>query len=292
MKRLYPLRARLNYFLGALGLLALAASAVAMELPTQSLVPGGVALLRLANSGDKAPAVNVEGSPAMVLPDHGTWLAIVGIPLSATLGEHTVNVVDADGTAHELSYSVGPKQYAEQQLTVPPSKVDLSAKDLARYQTEQQRLHAALATFSMQLPKSLLLLPPASGIRTSSFGLRRVFNGESRAPHSGMDIAVPSGTPVQVAADGRVVDTGDYFFNGNSVLVDHGQGLVTMYCHLSLIGVKVGEHVHRGQQIGLSGATGRVTGPHLHFGVALNRAFVDPALFLPPEPAASPSSPP
>jgi murein DD-endopeptidase MepM/ murein hydrolase activator NlpD len=292
MNRLNRQRARAMACLGTLWLLALSTRAVAMELPPQSLVPGGIALLRLASSGDKPPAVNVEGSPVMVLPDHGAWLAVVGIPLSATLGEHAVNVRDADGTAHELTYRVGAKQYAEQQLTVPPSKVDLSAQDLARYQTEQQRLHAALATFSPQLPKSLLLLPPASGIRTSSFGLRRVFNGEARAPHSGMDIAVPSGTPVQVAADGRVVDTGDYFFNGNSVLVDHGQGLVTMYCHLSVIGVQIGEHVHRGQQIGLSGATGRVTGPHLHFGVALNRAFVDPALFLPPEPAVSPSSPP
>jgi murein DD-endopeptidase MepM/ murein hydrolase activator NlpD len=203
-----------------------------------------------------------------------------------------VNIRDADGTARDVSYSVGPKQYAEQQLTVPPSKVDLSAKDLARYQSEAQRLHAALATFSAQLPKSLLLLAPASGIRSSSFGSRRVFNGEGRNPHSGMDIAVPSGTPVLAAADGRVVDTGEYFFNGNSVLLEHGQGLVTMYCHLSQIGVMIGEHVHRGQQIGLSGATGRVTGPHLHFGVALNRAFVDPALFLTPEPAASPASPP
>jgi murein DD-endopeptidase MepM/ murein hydrolase activator NlpD len=287
-----PQRACLRAGLGTLWLLACATAVPAMELPPQSLVPGGVALLQLGSRGDKPPAVNVEGAPVMVLPDRGAWLAVIGIPLSAALGEHTANVRDADGTAHELTYTVGPKQYAEQRLTVAPSKVDLSAQDLARAQAEQQRLHAALATFSAQLPESLVLLPPAAGIRTSSFGLRRVFNGESRAPHSGMDIAVPSGTPVQVAAGGTVVDTGNYFFNGNSVLVDHGQGLVTMYCHLSVIGVMVGEHVHRGQQIGLSGATGRVTGPHLHFGVALNRAFVDPALFLPPEPAASPSSPP
>jgi murein DD-endopeptidase MepM/ murein hydrolase activator NlpD len=277
---------------GALWLLMLAAPAVALELPQQSVVPGGVALLQLGSSGDKPPAANADGAQVMVLNDRGVWLAVLGIPLSATLGEHTLNIRDADGTARELSYTVGPKQYAEQKLTVAPSQVDLSAKDLERVKGEQQKLHAALATFSMALPKSLVLLPPAAGIRTSSVGLRRVFNGEGRNPHSGMDIAVPSGTPVLAAAEGRVVDTGSYFFNGNSVLVEHGQGLVTMYCHLSQIGVKVGEHVHRGQQIALSGATGRVTGPHLHFGVALNRAFVDPALFLTPEPAASPSSPP
>jgi murein DD-endopeptidase MepM/ murein hydrolase activator NlpD len=276
----------------ALWLLMIAAPALALELPQQSLVPGGVALVQLGNSATSAPAASVEGSPAMVVREKGQWLAVVGIPLSAPLGLHILNVREPDGTARELSYSVASKQYEEQKLTVAPSKVDLSANDLARYQSEAQRLRAALATFSAQLPSSLMLLPPASGIRTSSFGLRRVFNGEGRNPHSGMDIAVPSGTAVLAAADGRVVDSGDYFFNGNSVLVEHGQGLVTMYCHLSQIGVTIGEQVHRGQQIGLSGATGRVTGPHLHFGVALNRAFVDPALFLPPVPVASPSSPP
>jgi murein DD-endopeptidase MepM/ murein hydrolase activator NlpD len=276
----------------ALCLSVLALPALGFDLPEQSLVPGGVALLPLESAGEKPPAADVDGAQVMVLRDRGQWLAVLGIPLSAALGEHTLNVRDADGTAHALSYIVGPKQYAEQKLTVAPSQVDLSAKDLKRVQAEQTKLHAALASFSMQLPKSLLLLAPASGVRTSSFGLRRVFNGEGRNPHSGMDIAVPSGTPVLAAAEGRVVDTGSYFFNGNSVLLEHGQGLVTMYCHLSQIGVKVGERVHRGEQIGLSGATGRVTGPHLHFGVALNRVFVDPALFLTPEPAASPSSPP
>jgi murein DD-endopeptidase MepM/ murein hydrolase activator NlpD len=278
--------------ISVLCLSVLAMPAVGFDLPEQSLVPGGVALLPLESAGEKPPAADVDGAQVMVLRDRGQWLAVLGIPLAAVLGEHTLNVRDVDGTAHGLSYTVGPKQYAEQKLTVAPSQVNLSAKDLARVQTEQKKLHAALATFSLRLPKSLLLLAPASGVRTSSFGLRRVFNGEGRNPHSGMDIAVPSGTAVLAAADGRVVDTGSYFFNGNSVLLEHGQGLVTMYCHLSQIGVKVGERVHRGQQIGLSGATGRVTGPHLHFGVALNRVFVDPALFLTPEPAASPSSPP
>jgi hypothetical protein len=275
-----------------LSMRAQAEAAQATTLPEQSLVPGGVALLHLDAAGSQPPEVSADEAPVMVLPDQRGWLAVVGIPLSASLGEHNVSVRSGEADAHEVSYVVGPKHYEEQQLTVAPSKVDLSAKDLARYQGEQKKLHAALATFSKSPPKSLVLLPPAAGIRTSSFGLRRVFNGEGRAPHSGMDIAVPSGTPVAAAADGRVVDTGNYFFNGNSVLIEHGEGLVTMYCHLSQIGVTVGQRVRRGQQIALSGATGRVTGPHLHFGVALNRAFVDPALFLPPDPAASASSPP
>jgi murein DD-endopeptidase MepM/ murein hydrolase activator NlpD len=255
-------------------------------LPALRAAPGGVVRVPLGPDSAPRPQAWLGETPVMVLQDAGQWIALVGIPLAQAPGAASLRV-QASGAQGEKGFEVARWRYREQQLKVAPSQVDLSAEDLARVTREQAEIRAAVAGADAAPPPSLRLAEPLAGPRSSSFGLRRVFNGQPRDPHSGMDIAVPTGTPVHSAAPGRVAATGNYFFNGNTVIVDHGGGLVSVYCHLSRIDAQVGQQLASGAAVGLSGATGRVTGPHLHFAVALNRAFVDPALFLPASHGAS-----
>ena len=244
-------------------------------------VPGGVITLDLGPSAERPQASLPSGVPVLVMGDPTGWRAVVGIPLSAVPGSAVLLVRrGSQPEPQRNAYAIGPMQYAEQRLTVAPGKVDLSKADLARYERERAHQAQVIATFSDTPPPELGLRQPVAGPRSSSFGLRRVFNGQARNPHSGMDIAAPSGTPVFAPRAGRVIDTGDYFFNGKTVWLDHGAGLLTMYCHLSEIHVKVGDRLAGGDRLGAVGATGRVTGPHLHWSVSLNRAMVDPGLFL------------
>jgi murein DD-endopeptidase MepM/ murein hydrolase activator NlpD len=157
---------------------------------------------------------------------------------------------------------------------------------VVRYQQEREHFAQVLRTYTEPGPETLALLQPVAGRRSGSFGLRRVINNMARAPHSGLDIAAPEGAPVVAAAAGRVANVGDYLFLGNTVILDHGQGLLTLYAHLSEFDVTAGDTVAAGAPIGKVGMTGRVTGPHLHFSVYLNAVSVDPAIFLPPELAA------
>ena len=253
-------------------------AAPALELPQQRLVPGGVALIPIGPAA-RPPTVRYGDAPAMVVGSAKEWTAVVGIPLGAKPGTATLSVRRGGGETR-LPFTVDDVKYAEQRLKVAPGKVDLSPEDLERYQKERKHLATVVNQFSESLPTTLRLLQPVPGPRSSSFGLRRVFNGQGRNPHSGMDIAAPKGTPVVAAAAGTVIDTGDYFFNGNTVWIDHGAGLLTMYCHLDTMDVQPGQAVGAGERIATVGATGRVTGPHLHWSVSLNRAMVDPALFL------------
>lgn len=250
-------------------------------LPMDSRVPGGIARLSLGPSSSRPKVATSEGIPVLVIGDMIEWTALVGIPLSAKPGIHAVTVHNDDGT-QSLDYKVSDKQYTEQRLKVSPKTVDLAPQDLARHERERAHQQTIMALYSTPTSETTVLgmQQPCPGRRSSSFGLRRVFNGQSRNPHSGMDIAAATGTVIKAPLHGKVVDVGDYFFNGGTVWLDHGGGLLTMYCHLSSTQCKVGDLLQAGQAFCKVGATGRVTGPHLHWGVMLNRTMVDPALFL------------
>jgi murein DD-endopeptidase MepM/ murein hydrolase activator NlpD len=251
----------------------------ALELPRERRVPGGVALVEIPG-GEAAPLATVDGQRAAVVRRANRWFAVIGIPLAAEPGQRKVYVTTEHGVA-EVPFDVIEKQYRTQHLTVKnPRHVEPNAQDLQRITRERERSDAALSHFTTDALPIFQLGAPVKGIRSDSYGSRRYFNGQPRNPHSGMDIAAAKGAPIVAPAAGTVVEAGDFFFNGNTLYIDHGHGLVTMYCHLESVKVKAGERVAGGQLIGTVGATGRVTGPHLHWGVALNRAMVDPALFL------------
>jgi murein DD-endopeptidase MepM/ murein hydrolase activator NlpD len=282
-----PLRRR-TALLGAAGLLVLPAARLATAAqspsgvwPNDSQVPGGVARLSLGPAAVR-PEAHAGEVPLLVVGDVIEWTALVGIALAAEPGAASIAVQTADGGQRQVAYTVVPKRYLEQRLRVSPRTVDLSPEDMARYERERDHQAVVMATFSEPVPQAsnLRMQVPTPGRRSSSFGLRRVFNGQARNPHSGMDIAAGMGTPITAPLPGWVIDTGDYFFNGNTVWLDHGGGLLSMVCHLSAIDVKPGDRLKTGERLGAVGATGRATGPHLHWGVMLNRAMVDPALFL------------
>ncbi len=243
------------------GLLALAA-AITVE-------AGGVVALPLP---DDASQPRHLGKPTLVVAGH----AVVGVPADAQSGSRHVTVTTPEGE-RVLRFEVLAKEFPEQRLTIPNQRmVDPLPQDLKRIGRERD---IQLAVYARRTPEREGLTPfaqPVQGIVSSPFGFRRVLNGQPRARHSGLDIAAATGTPVQAPAPGTVAAVGDYFFNGKTVLLDHGGGLVTMYCHLDRIDVEQGAEVARGDVIATVGNTGRSTGPHLHWSVSINEVRVDP----------------
>jgi murein DD-endopeptidase MepM/ murein hydrolase activator NlpD len=260
------------------GLAMALAWADALPLPHTAAVPGGITLVDVGPVSLTPPIVHYGKKRVMVLANQDRWQAVVGIPLSAKPGEHRLTL---KGHKAPLRFQVATKDYAEQHITIKDKrKVNPTALDMKRITRERGRINQALRHWRAQAGVQTRFVPPVSGPLSSPFGLRRFFNEQPRKPHSGIDIAAPAGTPIRAPAAGRIIETGEFFFNGNSVFIDHGQGLITMYCHMSRIDVKPGQEVAQGEAIGAVGQTGRVTGPHLHWGVSLNDARVDPTLFF------------
>jgi len=278
----------------------------AYGLPRHAPIPGGVAVVEVPS---ETFAARFNDKPILLVVEDDVHYALVGLSLKTKPGEYYLHLelkipsaADEQLTSEtvppiavpptpsptpavaRLSFDVADKTYPVQRLTIPNDrKVNPYAQDMTRIRQERKDMDVAFAHFqneAVQVDFSL----PTTGRASSSFGSRRILNDQPRSPHSGMDIAAVTGTPILTPSAGRVVAQGDYFFNGNTVLVDHGQGLITMYCHLSEISVQVGDELDSGMLIGKVGQTGRVTGPHLHWSVSLNNARVDPALFLAEDP--------
>ena len=206
--------------------------------------------------------------------------AIVGIPIDAQPGSYKVEIPGPAGPANH-AFEVIAKAYPEQRITIENQRmVDPLPEDLQRIREETRRQLEQYARFSGRRLDIVPFVKPVEGITSSPFGHRRILNDQPRNPHSGLDIAAASGTPIHAPAAATVVLTGDLYFNGKTVLLDHGQGLVTMYCHMSGMEVTESTEVRRGDVIGRVGATGRVTGAHLHWSVSLNGNRVDPVLVM------------
>jgi len=254
------------------------ASASDFILPDSQPTPGGVANINLGSAASK-PSASLNDIPVAVVKVDNDYHAIVGIPLSTKPGWHTLQVTSSDGNS-DHDFEVVHKDYPEQHITIENKRqVNPNETDMVRIRKDRTSI-ANAKQYRHSEVLGLRFDVPVEGVRSSSFGSRRFFNKQPRRPHGGMDIAAPEGTPIYAPADGYVIESDDYFFSGKCIFLGHGEGLQTFYAHLSKIDVSPGELVTRGQKIGEVGATGRVTGAHLHWSVGLNRTWVDPELFL------------
>ena len=208
-------------------------------------------------------------------------VAIVAIPLFTVSGEYEAQLVYDDGSTENIAIKVLDREYPEERITVTDQEhVTPSASTLERVRKESARMSAAYELFTPHPSDLLPIVQPVEGRNSGVFGSRRFFNDQPRNPHSGIDWAAPTGTPIKNPSPGTVAVVGDFFFNGKTVLIDHGGGFISMMCHMSEILVSEGQRINRGEVIGKIGTTGRSTGPHLHWTVSLNGIRTDPAVFM------------
>jgi len=258
-------------------LLAGTLRAAEVLLDPEEVLPGGIAIVRVA---DRSASGTFAGRRLRFFRAEEQSIALIGVDLDERPGRHPVQVTTASGNEVRRELRIVAHDFPEERLTVPKTYTDLDRTTLARVRGEQKRLEAL---WSRSRPDRLwegAFVMPADGPSGSPFGLRRFFNGEPRSPHAGIDIKAPTGAPVRAANRGRVVLADDLFFTGKTVVLDHGLGLFTMYVHLSRIAARPGYTIARGGEIGRVGATGRATGPHLHFATRIGTARVNPEALL------------
>jgi murein DD-endopeptidase MepM/ murein hydrolase activator NlpD len=203
-------------------------------------------------------------------------------------GTHWIGIRALDGSSlvHRRKVRIRAKDFPTQHLSLPEDSVTLSPPQLERYKTDKRAIRAALSSRTGKRLWNRPLLWPAHGKITSAYGLGRILNGKKRSPHTGVDLALASGTPVRSTDAGRVALTGKFLFEGKAVFIDHGRGLVSMYFHLASVAVQEGQIVERGEVIGHSGQSGRGTGAHLHFGLSALDRLINPLPLLRKQSAA------
>lgn len=256
------------------------ASLWANRLPDQLIVPGGLAKIPVADISETAPTVTFGKHKVLVTANDTHWLALVGIPISAKTGKHEITV-KSTGKSEKKQFMVVNKDYPEQRLIIKKKRMvtGFTKEDLKKINADKKEMSAAKSIWTAQSIDANFIAP-VDGRLSSLFGLKRFYNDIPKRPHSGLDIAAPTGTPILAPAPAKVIGTGSYYFNGNTVFLDHGQGLLSAYLHMNKITVKPGQMVKQGEALGTVGSTGRVTGPHLHWMVYLNKTPIDPALFI------------
>jgi murein DD-endopeptidase MepM/ murein hydrolase activator NlpD len=234
---------------------------------------GGLAVVR---SDARRATGRFEGAPLRFFPVPGGSAALIGVDLEHRSGRFSIEVRGDDGRRTRLELLVLEREFPEERLTVPEGYVEPDARSLRRIARDQRLLAALWRRSADRRYWWGEFTAPSEGAAGSPFGLRRVFNGEPRSPHAGIDFRAPQGTVVRAANRGRVVLAEELFFTGNTVVLDHGLGLFTLYVHLSELEARRGALVDKGEEIGKVGMTGRATGPHLHFAARIGEARIDP----------------
>lgn len=252
----------------------------AAALPENHSVNGGLTIIPVEVKKKPEAYYQNKRIPVLESRNANQWLLVVAIPLS---NRDTIQYLDIKSPYKAVvPFQVSEKFYNTQSLHIKDlSKVDPQPADQVRIEQEVKKLNQIYARFSDTNPFEKEFTPPLKGAISSMFGLRRLYNNQPRDPHSGLDIAASEGQPVYAVNKGVVAETGDYFFTGNTVIIDHGMGVFSLYAHLSRIDVNVGQTIEQGEEVGLVGMTGRVTGPHLHWTMIVNQTLVDPLLFVP-----------
>lgn len=258
-----------------------ATAAIAIDLDARSFQPGEVVLVTVTTTSP-ADRVRVRAQGRELTPwrvDAVTWRALAGLDLDIAPGPYAVVVnVGSEHAARDVV--ITPKAFRTRTLEVDETFVNPPASVQPRIEREAKRLAGVWQQSAASRLWTGRFLPPVPQPANSAFGSRSIFNGQPRSPHGGADFASPTGTPVKSPGGGRIVLAGNLFYTGNTVIVDHGLGLFSLMAHLSEIAVRENADVAAGDLLGLVGATGRVTGPHLHWTVRLAGARVDPVALM------------